>query len=282
MCVQSTEQGMTSKIKEALDRARAISSYAPLSERERKQLAGLVNQHGSAALNSLYKSIASDPELAAKVTVPLDGIDKQQTAHVLGLIDNPDGDEYLRRVDLIGRTHVRIELAPEHYVAGYAAIIAPVVEAIGSLHPLSGRRAAALAAAFVRLTLVDLSVVQAVYDSGIQQRSDARRQTLQAAVAEADNTLSAVFDTLRDQTGSLHGSAMTLQSEAVVADEKCSTASSVLGQARTRLEASAKTSMDFGRSMNEVGASANGAAQQARDATSQGAEAREAVAALID
>ncbi len=273
---------MTSQIKEALDRVRAISNYAPLSERECKQLVALVQQHGSAVLNSLYKSIASDPELARKVTVPLEGIEKRQTAHILGLIESPDSEDYLDRVNRVGQTHVRIALAPEDYVAGYAAVIAPVVESIGALHPLSGRRAAALAAAFVRLAMVDMSVVLGVYDRGIQRQLEARRQTLQAAVAEADKTLTGVFDGLREQTGNLHGSAKTLQEEAVAADEKCATASAVLGQARVRLEAAAETSTNFGRSMNDVGASANGAAQQAHDAARQGAEAREAVSVLIE
>ncbi len=65
----------------------------------------LVGKAGSGILRSLYQAIGGDGDLAKKVTVPLDGIEKRQAAHVVGLIRDPDGADYLDRVDLIGRTH---------------------------------------------------------------------------------------------------------------------------------------------------------------------------------
>jgi len=85
---------MISNIKDIHDRARTISGYRPLSAGDRGRLAALVEKYGSGVLNGLYKTIAADPELAAKITVPLDDIERRQTAHVLGLIKNSDTSEY--------------------------------------------------------------------------------------------------------------------------------------------------------------------------------------------
>jgi hypothetical protein len=71
------------------------------------------------------------------------------------------------------------------YVAGYAAILAQVVEGIGALNPWSGREATRMAAGFVRLAMLDMALVLAVYDQGVQQQADARRQQLEAAMKES-------------------------------------------------------------------------------------------------
>src|SRR6516164_3858029 len=99
---------MSADLSRKLARVRRLAAYQPLSETDRERLLALIEKAGSAVLRGLYKSIAADPELAKKVTVPLDSIERRQAAHIVGLIRNPDDPKYLDRIDLIGRTHVRI------------------------------------------------------------------------------------------------------------------------------------------------------------------------------
>jgi hypothetical protein len=270
------------QLAEKLARVRRLADYRPLSAKDRERLRGLVAKAGSFVLRGLYQTLGTDRELAAKITVPLDGIERRQAAHLAGLISNPDGVDYLNRVDLIGRTHVRLAVPPELYLAAYAAILAPLIEGMGSLHPWSGREVAKLAAAFVRLAMLDMAMVLAVYDEGVQQQTDSRRQKIEAAVKEADKMLTGVFADLQSGAKNLHGSVATLQREAAAADETCATASGVLSDARARLDATAKASATFQRSIAEVGESATGAADLAREAAQQGVEAREAVDVLTE
>jgi hypothetical protein len=100
------------QLADKLARARRLSGYQPLSPKDRERMLALVGKAGSGILRSLYQAIGGDADLAKKVTVPLDGIEKRQAAHVVGLIRDPDGADYLDRVDLIGRTHVHIALRP--------------------------------------------------------------------------------------------------------------------------------------------------------------------------
>ena len=273
---------MSADLSRRLSRARRIAAYQPLSGKDRELLLVLIDQAGSAVLNGLYRSINADPELAKKITVPLDSIERRQTAHLVGLIRNPDDPKYLDRVEQTGRTHVRIELAPDLFVAGYAAILGAMVEGIGSLHPWSGRDATRLAAGLIRLAMLDMAMVLSVYDAGVLQQLESRRQGLERAVKDADKLLGEVFSDLHTRTKDLHGSAVTLQNEATAADEKCTAASGVLGEAKTRLDTSAAASASFRESLGEVGENAAGAASLARNATQQGVEAREAVAVLTD
>jgi methyl-accepting chemotaxis protein len=270
------------QLAEKLARARRLAAYRPLSAKDRKRLRDLVGKVGSSVLRDLYQAIGADPELATKITVPLDGIERRQAAHLVGLISNPDGADYLDRVDQIGRTHVRIAVPPEMYVAAYAAILAQVIEAIGSLHRWSGPEATRLAAAFVRLTMLDMALVLTVYDEGIQQQIDSRRQKIEVAIKEADKTLTGLFADLQTGARNLRGSVATLQREATTADETCGAASGVLSDARARLDTTANASATFRQSIGEVGESATGAANLAREATQQGVEARGAVDVLTE
>jgi hypothetical protein len=270
------------QLAEKLARARRLAGYQSLSAKDRERLCGVLGKVGSSVLRSLYQAIGADRELAAKITVPLDGIERRQAAHLAGLISNPDGADYLERVDQIGRTHVRLAVSPEMYVAAYAATLAPLIEAIGGLHPWSGREIARLAAALVRLTMLDMAMVLAVYDEGVQQQVDSRRQQIEGAIKEADKMLTGVFADLQSGARNLHGSVATLQREAGAADETCGTASGVLSDAKARLDATASASATFQRSIAEVGESATGAADLAREATQQGGEAREAVDVLTE
>jgi methyl-accepting chemotaxis protein len=270
------------QLAEKLARVRRLADYRPLSAKDRERLRGLVAKVGSSVLRGLYQTLATDRELAAKITVPLDGIERRQAVHLAGLISNADGVDYLDRVDLIGRTHVRLGVPPELYLAAYAAILAPLIEGIGSLHPWSGREVAKLAASFVRLAMLDMAMVLAVYDEGVQQQADSRRQKIEDAINEADKMLTGVFADLQSGAKNLHGSVATLQREAAAADETCAAASGVLSDARTRLDATANASATFQRSIAEVGESATGAAALAREATQQGVEARDAVDVLTE
>ncbi|HXW28855.1 MAG TPA: globin-coupled sensor protein, partial [Xanthobacteraceae bacterium] len=270
------------QLAEKLARVRRLAYYRPLSAKDRERLRGLVEKVGSSVLRGLYQTLGTDRELAAKITVPLDGIETRQAAHLAGLISNPDGADYLDRVDLIGRTHVRLAVPPELYLAAYAAILGPLIEGIGRLHPWSGREATKLAAAFVQLTMLDMAMVLAVYDEGMQRQVDARRQKIEAAIKEADKMLTGVFADLQSGARNLHGSVVTLQREAATADETCAAASGVLSDARARLDATANASATFQRSIAEVRESATGAADLAREATQQGVEAREAVDVLTE
>src|SRR5215469_1892244 len=225
------------QLTEKLARVRRLADYRPLSAKDRERLRGLVAKLGSSTLRGLYQMLGADRELAGKITVPLDGIERRQAAHLVGLVSNPDGPDYLDGVDLIGRTHVRLEVRPELYLAAYAAILAPLIEGIGSLHPWSGREATKLAAAFVRLTMLDMAMVLAVYDEGVQQQADARHQKIENAIKEADKMLTGVFADLQSGAKNLHGSMANLQREGATADERCAAASSVLGDTRARLDA---------------------------------------------
>jgi methyl-accepting chemotaxis protein len=127
-----------------------------------------------------------------------------------------------------------------------------------------------------------MALVLSVYDRGVQQQLEQRREALQSAIGEANTVLAGAFGELRTQTTGLHDAAQSLQREAVVTDEKCSAVSDVLAQAKIRLEASAGTSEGFSRSLAHVADSANDAAQQATQARRQGSEARDAVSLLVD
>jgi hypothetical protein len=79
------------QLAEKLARARRLAGYQSLSAKDRERLRGVLGKVGSSVLRSLYKAIGADRELAAKITVPLDGIERRQAAHLAGLISNPDG-----------------------------------------------------------------------------------------------------------------------------------------------------------------------------------------------
>lgn len=272
-----------SEMQNILDDLRALSNYSRLSDHDKRRLLALAGKDGSTVLNGLYAKIGKNPELAAKITVPLDGIERRQLAHVAGLIGNPDSKEYLDRVDLIGSIHVRIGLKPEHYVAGYASIIADVVQAIGGIAPWSGRKTGALAAQFIRLAMIDMGLVLSVYNRGVQRQIEEHRQNQQLAVADdADKLLAKVFDELWSQTKELGSLADTLKVEAVGADEKSSGAVSVLEASRARLAATTETIRSFGTSLAEIGESASTAAGKASDVVRQRDEAREAVSMLVE
>ncbi len=150
------------------------------------------------------------------------------------------------------------------------------------MNPWSGREATRMAAGFVRLAMLDMALVLAVYDQGVQQQADARRQQLEAAMKEVDNLLAGVFADLQTGTKNLHSAAVALQREATAADETRAAASGVLNDAKARLDTTTNASANFRQSVGEVADNATGAATLAREATQQGVEAREAVAVLTE
>ena len=270
-------------MRDTLARARATSNSAPLKPGDRERLGHLVKTCGSAALNGLYKKISENPELLSKVSAPLDSIERRQTAHLLKMIEDPDGAGYLDRVELIGSTHVRIGLSPEDYVAGYAAILGSLIEGMGRLYPWSGKRASRLSAALVRLCMVDMALVLSVYDRGAQKNAEEQRRAMQVGIAaDADNFLQDVFKELSGETKALIHSASTLKTEAHASESKSSTALSVLEEARTRLTTAADTSRNFGSSLSAVSDSAKDMADHARDARIQGTEANKVVSVLME
>jgi methyl-accepting chemotaxis protein len=249
---------------------------------DRAAIGGLLERNGSAVLRELYKRIAADEELARKVVAPLDDIERRQVAHVLGLVGSPEAPDYLARTDRIGRTHVRIGLAAEFYVAGYAAVLAPVVAAIGSLRPWSGRETARLAAAVVQTVLLDMALVLSVYEAGVRAETEARRARLEAAIGEASSMLGEIFADLRARTKDLHASAETLQGEATATDQKCQAASQVVSDSKERLDTSSSANESFTRSIATAGQNATSAASLAREAIQRGAVVRETVSTLTE
>jgi len=264
------------------ERLKRLAGCQPMSPKDRETLRKLVEGGGSAILRELYRRVGADSDLARKITAPLDDIERRQTAHVLGLISSPEGSDYLARTDRIGRTHVRIGLAAEFYVAGYAAVLAPIIEAIGTLTPWSGREAGRLSAAVVRTVLLDMALVLSAYEAGVRDEATQRRERLEAAISEAKAMLGQAFADLRTRTSELHGSAKTLETEAVSTDQSSSAASQVLSDSKTRLDTSASANENFRRSIGEAGKAAGGAAALAQEAIERGTVAREAVGALTD
>lgn len=270
-------------MRDKLARARATSNSASLKPGDRERLGHLAKTYGSAALNGLYKKISENPELLSKVSAPLDSIERRQAAHLLKMIEDPDGAGYLDRVEFIGSTHVRIGLSPEDYVAGYAAIIGSLIENAGRLFPWSGKRTAYLSAALARLCMVDMALVLSVYDRGAQKNAEEQRRAIQVGIAaDADNFLQDVFKDLSGETKALIHSASTLKTEAHASESKSSTALSVLEEARTRLTTAADTSRNFGSSLTAVSDSAKDMADHARDARKQGTEANKVVSVLME
>jgi methyl-accepting chemotaxis protein len=201
---------------------------------------------------------------------------------VLGLISAPESPDYLDRTDRIGRIHVRIGLAAEFYIAGYSAVLAPIIEAIGSLHPWSGRETARLAAAAVQTVLLDAALVLSVYEAGVREQTEQRRESLEAAIAEANTTFGDIFSDLRVRTSDLSASAGTLQAEAVSTDQNCHAASEVVSESKGRLDTSASANEGFGHSIGEVGQSAASAAALAQEAIQRGSVVRETMSALTE
>ena len=264
------------------DRLKRLAGYQPMTAKDRDALRGLIESGGSGILRELYRRIGADGDLASKVTAPLDDIEKRQAAHVLGLISAPEAPDYLARTDKIGRIHARIGLAAEFYVAGYAAVLTPIVEAIGSLHPWSGREAARVAASAVQTVLLDMALVLSVYEAGVREQMEQRRTQLEAAIAEANKMFGGIFADLRARTSELAASATTLQTEAVSADQNCHAASQVVSDSKARLDTSAATNDNFRHSIGEAGRTASGAAALAQEATQRGTVVRETVNALTD
>lgn len=272
-----------SLMKDILDRSRKLSSYAPPTEKDRKRLAGLVRKYGSTALQGLYKGIAADPDLLAKVSAPLDSIERRQSAHLAKLIEDLDDDAYLERVQLIGSIHVRIGLPPDRYIAGYASILGHLMESAGQLFPWSGQQTAHTCAVLLRLCLVDMALVLSVYERGAQQQHEDQRRALQAKIgADADTLMKGVLSELSAKTKALLGSASTLKTEAHGSETTSSTALSVLEEARKRLVAAAETSRSFGSSLTNVSDSATEMADCARDARNQGVAADRVVSVLME
>ncbi|MBX9647996.1 MAG: globin-coupled sensor protein [Xanthobacteraceae bacterium] len=250
---------------------------------EREHLAKLVKGSGSAALNLLYKRISEDPELLAKVSAPLDSIERRQVAHLLKLVEDADEADYLERVERIGSTHVRIGLSPERYVAGYASILGTLIERAGGLFGWSGKRTALISAALVRICLVDMALVLSVYDRGAQEKMEEERRAIRQEIArDADELLAAVFVELSAGTKDLMGLASTLKKEALSSENSSSSALSVLEKARIRIQKAAETCKNFGLSLAAMSDSAKDMADRARNTMRKGAAANDAVLVLVE
>ena len=225
----------------------------------------------SGILDGFYERTTRHPALAplfpdaAKVAFAKDA----QARHWAHLFDGKFDDVYRESARRIGQTHYRIDLSPQHYIAGYGYVLGELLRAIvldqHGLVAMPGRRQqlADGLAAVARAVVLDMNIALATYwEEQVAARNGLIDAMIRRIDAEARDAASSIATLSSDLMRSAE--AMTSTSASVASDTEATDAAANGALASAQTVASAAEELHA--SSAEIGKQVAQSAAAAREA----------------
>ncbi|MDP3407894.1 globin-coupled sensor protein [Bosea sp. (in: a-proteobacteria)] len=161
-----------------------------------KRLKPIVAAQMPRALERFYEHIKRYPETSRffASTDMMSSARARQISHWDVIVEGEFGEDYYRRVSIVGQTHARIGLEPRWYIGGYALVLEDLIRAaIAAEGPKKGwlpragntDQLAASLASLSKVVLLDIELAVSVYFEAAEKARLAAEQKQAEVAAEA-------------------------------------------------------------------------------------------------
>jgi methyl-accepting chemotaxis protein len=149
-----------------------LAEFEELEQSQKDALAKaarLFAQQIEPTLQEFYSKAAKDPEVAAILAAGpgIPALIRSQRSHWQDVLSGKLSNEFRERSQHIGAVHARAGVLPRYYVAAYAHFIETFIKAV----PGSRNWQATLAAALLRVILIDMSQALTGYHRALEERT---------------------------------------------------------------------------------------------------------------
>ncbi|WP_109121307.1 globin-coupled sensor protein [Azospirillum sp. TSO22-1] len=188
----------------------------------------LVEPHLRSILDAFYDRLTAQPELADKLQAQsLDRLKAAQTEHWRALFTGQFDEDYVARVQRIGRAHHRIGLEPRWYIAAYSFFLDRIGAIVAQTLRRDAVRCERLMAAVRAAVFLDMDLAFDVYfDAALHQAHDlvcdlaeSFRDTVLGSIGTVDGVASRVASATANLRGEVEATAGESTEVATRADE---------------------------------------------------------------
>lgn len=217
-------------------------------------------------LDRFYTHLASVPHLTEMIGTRRPALISAQTRHWERLFTGNLGDDYAQAVVTIGRTHHRIGLKPQWYIAGYQFILCELIRCLASKARFSTSSLAQQTNAVVKVVLLDLDLSLSAYDQAMADEKEQIIQRTRELVGSFQSTAREIIAEVEENATLLKSSGASLSSTASDTMTQSHTVARATSSTAENIQSAAAASEELSASIREISQQLTGTVDIVQDA----------------
>lgn len=199
---------MTS-FKSSHELVQSMKMYFQLTSEDEQLLANLQEpaaKYVDSFVDELYDLLLSWPETRAYFSAPgaLDRAKSGQRKYLLSLFAGKYDENYFNQRLSVGRTHDRMSLLPRYYCAAYSYYLCYVAPRLIKVLDEDPKRMSKVMQAFIKLTLLDLSLAWEAFYTEREERLQKDREELERRRLEMEGVYNITSKVLNERSEKLY------------------------------------------------------------------------------
>lgn len=202
-------------------------------------------------LDQFYSHVVSVPELKAKFPSQemLDHARAEQKKHWLNNVFAGNfGSEFMETVSTIGRAHVRVDLAPRWYMAGYCFTLNKLVDLATKTYGRDQRKLSAVLQAINKAVFLDMDLAISIYNDVSQESMRALNQDAKNFA----NTVQGMVQIVASASTELLSTSQSMESTASTTSEQATAVAAAAEEASTNVQTVASAAEELSSSIDEI------------------------------
>ncbi len=236
----------------------------------------------SGLLQDFYGHLAAFPTLDARVAAHRGRLVGAQARHWKRLFSGTFDTDYEQSVRRIGEAHVRANIEPGWYIAGYGFVIDRLTRKIGESRRFNGRLAGRLAGALTRAAMLDLDIAISLYHETQIAQSAHRESEITLAVSSFDTLMTRSLRSLVQAAETLNGMSDDLGSSATGSSSQAGAASGIAQDIAAKIATNSAATEELSSSIGAIGEYAGSSLATASRAVADAEQADASVRGLAE
>ncbi|GAB3120479.1 globin-coupled sensor protein [Novispirillum itersonii] len=269
---------------DSLDRAGRLA-YLQIDPQTRDallEIRPLLERHIDSVLDAFYGYILQNPELKSLFADENRVIHARsmQKKHWLDNVFTGDfGDEYMRQVVIIGRTHERIGLEPRWYIGGYCFTLNRIVELVQQTYRKKPERSAQILTAVNKAVMLDMDLAISVY---IQTARETAAETLNGHAGVFEREVHGMVEIVAAAATELQATSQSMAETAEATSAQASVVANAAENAAVNVQTVAAAAEQLHASISEISRQVADSSKISTDAVQEAGRANDLINSLAE
>jgi methyl-accepting chemotaxis protein len=232
------------------------------------------------AIEEILTAAAKLPHIADVIAGKRALIKQLETSHFEALLGRGLDDRYVESCRRTVEQEAAIGLDARMRSTAGNHVFRAALKALGRRHWFSSRKVVDRAAVLSQIIALDVTNAMALHREFAERAAAARRQTIDAAIADFAVAIGAVVGAIKDASASLSSTCATMKQVADDAFGRMATAASAAADTSQRVDAAGAATEELSQSIEHIGQQATRGLQMARSAVGDTRRTHQAIRSL--
>jgi methyl-accepting chemotaxis protein len=238
--------------------------------------------HLEKTIDEVLIAIMGLPAISAMVAHNKETIKKLEVSHFQALLGGKLDLRYAESCRHTVQREAELGLDARIRSTSGSLVIQMALDVLTRKHRLSPAKLADRLRTVVRAINFDLSNAMSLHRQAAEQAAQARRGTIDAAIADFDTAISAVFAAIKEASASLTTTGATLKKVAEETLSRMASASSASAETAQRMEGTVTATEELSGSIQEIGQQASSGLDMAQSAVADTERTQSVIGSLND